>query len=97
MSGKSKTKWKTIPSNNESEISRFPFEDIKRIKKRMKMKSRLWEKPLPLPNPRRNSGLSIKSGNKAPMIIKILLLKIFFILGISEKIKGKATWNIRKI
>ncbi|MHA2131763.1 MAG: hypothetical protein ACW99L_17480 [Promethearchaeota archaeon] len=47
-----------------------------------------------MPNPRRNIGLSIRSANIAPMIIKILLFKVFLIIGISEKIKGTAIWNI---
>ena len=61
----------------------------------MRMNKKLLERCLPLPNPISNNGLSIKSANIAPMIIKILLLKVFLIVGISEKIKGKAIWNIR--
>ena len=61
------------------------------------MKNKLWENSLPVPNPSNNSGLSIISGNKDPIISENLLISNFLIAGISEINNGKAIWNNRKI
>ncbi len=61
------------------------------------MKNKLWENSLPVPNPSNNSGLSIISGNKDPIISENLLISNFLITGISEINNGKAIWNNRKI
>ncbi len=61
------------------------------------MKNKLWDNSLPDPKPSNDSGLSIISGNKDPIISENLLISNFLITGISEINNGKAIWNIRKI
>jgi hypothetical protein len=76
----------------------FPLELMYNIKEAMPTNKRVWEIPRPEKIPKNKRDLSIMSGKRAPISReKRFIVKVLFILGISNKANGTAIWNMGNI
>ena len=89
-SGKSKIRCKPIPTKKGVAILKFPLEINNTVKNVRMMKSKLWETNLPFPNPNKNIGLSIISGNNEPITNTNLFILYLATNGISKRSNGNA-------
>lgn len=91
-SGKSSTRWVTIPIKNGREMKLFLFVAICKMIKLSKVNRIVCEIPLPEPRFKNNIDLSIISGNSEPTIrASRLNLNRFLINGSSKMMSGIAT------